>query len=982
MDTSVNPKLAQLKAFKSFKPCPHCGDDYPMDRPFAGEGSRMICARCGARTQAFKGLRDHYIAWQAGRVFKAVSMILLAVVLSAASAHAQTIAVENTTGTTYTGTARGGLYLPAGLVRGPLPIEAIDASGDRHPAAVTVTAWHPDGSVRWALVEVTSTMPPGRSTYRLAPARAPPEDLGADVVAWLIDQVGRASIVVDLVDYATGDVASHRVDLSSYVHEVTATRHRTTPVSLVWEWSGDVADGLGWRLIADLRRGEPGARLELLLESHRRNHWDAPNVEPLIIRRARFLSVDPLTVPGPTVDIARGYNADAPATRCGHVGVADGAQIGPLSLAGDENGAVVVEFISPSSAIPMGASVSGTLNYANAARPGDPIEAGEHDPRSAEGLFLYGGQKLRLGLFIGSPDILGQPALDDPPTIRWANPAQYAEAIPGGLAPVYRGNDDLRARVERIQRSYVDPAACDPYPSTGERITADQFRDRGGTYPVPADRNPMFGLRDYGDIVWSNGYSGGDHYRALESVWSQFLRGNDARFAREARIRAAHQRTVDTIWPVNLASPTGSEGAPVYESGRHHGNARSPNISHAWIGGMALDAVMTGHPESLRAVRLFARWLVRQRFSGAPVPPDWAEGTDKDPRDWGAPSGSGLYGMTRGGSAASGWQGDWGQRGWARAGQAAATLDAIFGDGLGVDLRAYMRHLSDAYVRVEGGVWGRRGSVFNRARRGNGGEDDEQFWQLAACAEALGWFLARGVVTEPAAEALYDRMIGRLASCVWRLGPGVPPRPWTGYTPDGPTGEFRAGLRRPIGPLWTAYRNDPTPQRWAAWLAEFESQRARLNGMETTARFRTWPKWLAFQAAVDRVSAALAVGDGVTTGPGEDGADLEADIDYLHANRWTCLEDWRGPGTNFCTLISSVLGQAVLDHGREDVRAVALELAATGAWFLDEGDRERANPPVSIVSFSAPQYPDSQTKITAGQQIAEARGMVRLFGSN
>lgn len=158
------------------------------------------------------------------------------------------------------------------------------------------------------------------------------------------------------------------------------------------------------------------------------------------------------------------------------------------------------------------------------------------------------------------------------------------------------------SRFDRLMRLAVDDSAADPT-REGERIGLPRFLARGGTYGKQAS----LGWMNFGDVPWGDGFCS-LHYDWPFGILLQYLRTGDVRFFDLGRTMAQHRASIDQSH--DTTSQVAGRGGQFYEKGDNHGNAFSPAISHTWIGGLLLNALLTGDSEAWEAIELstaFAR---------------------------------------------------------------------------------------------------------------------------------------------------------------------------------------------------------------------------------------------------------------------------------------------------------------------------------------------------------------------------------------
>ena len=890
--------------------------------------------------------------------------------------------------TPYTGTIISGLPLPRGL-RDPIDVIMVDAeSGETHRAAHHILTRHEDGTAKWLLCGVEGTFDPGETKLYAVPNYAGLYDGGVRQEFFVPENylpATKGGAYVKYVDFQTKEEGAFLLDFS------TLSQHHYQPhygneVMMMFEWWGQIKGDLWWRLFAEVRKGERGVRFEFQLESHGKGYDDGG--KPPIIKEASVWHSQ--AAPGGTPPVfAWGDQFKPGDSWYGELGIAHGKECCPLEMGySTAHGVVYAKWITSETRIPQGG------NYTPWAAPGEARNPGNAQqwPESDLGDFVY--EKRSVRFFIGDP--MPQEHLDNPPMMVWEDCERYDEFLVGGISPVEPWKDengvplDQRTlqRFERRAAAAWDPDACTPGEAggPGERITLTRFRERGGTYPRTPDKNPMYGSLSFGDKSWGSGMSGGAHYDIDHAFMYQFLRSRDFRVWNEAYIASKHFRTVDFQWaadPGGDVTQNPKEGLSTYEKGYQHGNYSLGTITHTWVGGSALAYCLTGHPEYLRLMKQVAHHLVtREHMDGGAVPSHWAVGTANDPRDWGA-NGSRRYGQNGGGSAAWGWQGDWGIRRAGRVLEVATALKVYLNQEINYDLDAfYMRALSNI-ERVETGIWGGNGYILNRASRGSR-YDAEQGWMHSYVVRGVGYALIYGAPeVAQGYRALYDRLYDWLLNITVyghkdpATGHYVSPRLAARYDSSGVIAITRFGITSPTVQAWYKWRDSvtsgsPNETFFTNWTTLFDADHAAMQSYVSPAGHTAWlldaPEFQQYVAIRNRIAYDVSPTHG--------------DFVYLKARQWSFTIDADYAKMNHNAIGADALAQGALELNRADGEMMAIRLSEAAQWHLygnnNHGPLARIDQNASPISWRMSMYPNSETKINGNQ--LEDRYARRILG--
>lgn len=894
------------------------------------------------------------------------------------------ILVVNGRSTPYKGTVVTGLPVHPALVWSPLDIIATGTDGTKYQAAHEILTRHPDGSAKWLLTAITGTFQPGETKLFLSPNYNADFTPGRDPFFVPANYQPAVDTVVEVehVDFATGQANTWSLDLAN-LNAHNPRVHWGTEVYMMFEWSGSITPTLGWRMFAEARKDEGGIRLEFILENRQKGRADGG--KPSIVRRAsiRHRQADPSA---PDVHVPWGGQNQVSETWLGELGVAHGRQCAPLKMRWEaQAGEVVADWVLPESKIPQGG------NYAPLTLPGDPMPSSSQVwPESDLGLFVY--EKIGVSFFVG--DRFPQEHLDCPPVMVWEDPERYEDFLIGGIAAVETWKDAAGTpldqttlqRFERRTASYVDPDACTPGHAggAGERITYRRFIERGGTYPKADDKNPHYGVTNWGDRQWGSGKAGGGHYDVDHSQAHQFLRSRDFRWWYEHCLASRHLRLVDWSWaqdPEADITFNFKEGLCTYEKGQHHGNYSNPTSTHTWVNGICVGYCLTGHPEFLRAAKQCMHHLVNhEHLDGAPVPASWQRGTAFDPRDWGAGTNAHRYGSSTGGG--SGYQGNWGIRRIGRVLEMSSAINNYVGSEVAYDFDAYYMRVLGNVQRVESGVWGGGGYILNRAGRSSR-YDSEQGWMHAYVVRGIGYaMIYGGPAVENAYRALYDRMYDWLVNLVvygYRRPDGkyVYPRLAARFDESGVITTVRPGIRSATVSKWYAWRasvlaDAPDQQAHADWVAALNGELARLQGYTSPAGHSAWvltdPGFQQYLSTANSIAWNVDKNDGNFT--------------FLKSRQWSYTDDSAWAGMNHCAIGADALAQGALELGRQDGEVLAARLSEHVQWHLMDGGGtkayDRVDQNASPIAYRMSQYPNSETKIN-GIQL-EANYSRRVLG--
>jgi len=906
----------------------------------------------------------------------------------------------------YTGTVVTGLPVPSGFifeVSDKLIACSVDGPVALYPTSAAIITRNSDGSARWLLTAITGTFPPGETHLFLGyDAQASADTLIPPHHNILASTV----FTVTTVD-AAGAMTTFDLPFSALT-PATAIAHYSTKNYSLLEWRKTITPTMRFVVFLEVRKGEPGSRVEFLIENTAPGFHD--NGKPLIVRSAK-ISVNTPVRP-PSADISLPFGSLPVPTNLGPLAIAYGSQRAPLKMYW-ESGRTVAEWITPDSRYPQGG------RYAPETYPGE-LRSSDPQLHATSDLGLFVWEKLSVKMMVGAVGNFPQSNLDTVPMLRWSDPERYTNHVIGGIEPVYplTGSNgafliNSTSRYERVHQAYVNPAACDAVDplktvngriidSAGNEVPAEyvkitnagpkeltthrRFVERGGTYPKPRNKNSHFGAVHFGDHVWGDGKSGAAHYDVDHSCLWEFLRSGDLRWWKEASVMLDHLRTVDFAWShlTDLARISKYDGLPHYEKGNNHGNFEVPNISHTWLGGAGLAFCLTGHPEYLQMmVQAASNVLIHKSLAGQPVPSDWQIGTAKDPRDYGAPSPHHRRGSTA--SNVNGWYGDWGVRIPARALELATALKVYAASRIypWVADTIYQTTLS-AVERVETQIWGRHGFILNRAFRSPHHFDTEQGWMHAYLVRGIGYALIYGdpKVTLPFRD-LYDRMYSWLKHCVvyGAVTPtGVtPPRLAANFNEVGPTQMLRPGIRSVTESLWYPWRDDVTNRaKFDAWYASLIAEAVYLSNYVNEAGLTAWiTQEVGYQMYLSAASRIKASWDAGAVPSASD-----ADYKFLVGAQWDWLEQSSSPNVNHCAIASDALAQGALELGRSDGAVMALRLIEHTSWRLQDSTiKELPNifSSPSDVAYRMAQYPSSETKIYGNQ--LETRYARRILSS-
>lgn len=868
------------------------------------------------------------------------------------SRYAVPVMVRHGGSAPYDGTVIGGLPFPAELATPGSKIVAVDAQGKTLNAAYEVLGIaNETNDMRWLLVAVTGRFDPGDTLLHVAVSDEPRDPY---FFPPLYDLIGKAK--VDVAFTIDGDRHQELLDFGDFGDFETLLSNGSL---MRIRHQGDLHDKLDWELDVEARRGESGYRCELRLRNK--------TPDPFSKTEGEYIVFDDLTISVPTffdedqstsVDIRRGAQDLGKSTQLGPLAIVKGDKKGPLQMFFEDNRAKARVIVGGDSAIPMRPHESN--NYAQPARPGDPADTSTDDT-TLRGLALRGGQTLAIQFWVGAP--MDKENLDNPPMLTWANLQDYSKAlVGGGSASAVQFSEPTRDRFEKHRLGLVDETVVDRFPGHDPN-TYIGFRDRGGPYPKLEEHNPHFGVRDFGDTIWGDGYNGGNHYQMGTAKYLGFLQTGDMRFFEVAQDQALHLRTIDFI---RSEEDSKYNGHFSYEKGWHHGNHSYCPPSHTWARSLCLEYVLTGNDHALDTLTRLCRWLVKYNtYDGDPVDPDWVA-AGNDPKHWGVRSAyPGQDKPDNGG--AKGYQGDQGIRSPARAISIAVDLQRF----LGVDMSAYAQRVINNVLRIETGIWGRRGFILNRAARGNFVFDSEQGWMLAYLARAIGKAIQYGLTKDPEHTALYNRMVSFMVNELMAYGhslPGkgtVPLRPVAFFNEDGPTTTIRPGISRETINKWYDIREnhgDDIEDRFAMWRRMWEADIE--TAIVQMPEYRHNPKVVIYRDAMAVVQQQIQA----------TGAPDETSVAWstLVSQQWGLLAQVAYPSTNYAALFADVFAQAFLAFNKQECGALALSLWQTSVWHL--GDASRTKPYLNYqddptpIGYRMSTYPGSEEKVHGPQQ--------------
>ena len=243
--------------------------------------------------------------------------------------------------------------------------------------------------------------------------------------------------------------------------------------------------------------------------------------------------------------------------------------------------------------------------------PHDPKK--EPEPRTLTAYRLEGGRQKtfhydlvwRASGLDNNQDVLTHLALAmNSPTLLKAPPEYLANVGDVGFyfSEFRKSQDVLRNRWQQFLRILVDDNAADHIPNTGLKGLPRLLREGGNAGHV----NP-FGWHNFGDLPWANGYCS-LHYDHPRTLFLAYMASGDRRFFDTAIPMLEHQRDLDMVHSTDADQ---YQGAQRYEKGWYHGNARGPQQSHAWLGGLYLHWVLTADPLTRKTLDKAGGYMMR-----------------------------------------------------------------------------------------------------------------------------------------------------------------------------------------------------------------------------------------------------------------------------------------------------------------------------------------------------------------------------------
>lgn len=876
------------------------------------------------------------------------------------------VLIQNDDSKPWTGTATGMLSAPdlgvpflSKITLGATPVDPQDAK-QVYLVGHHKLAEHASGAGSAFFVGIYGTFRPGTTAVRLAPKewgvvdptyRVPTIELLRSARLTITERFGDA--LVDTIEVPLLDEAQF---------EILALTQTFAEVRC----SFALPSGNQVQVYNRYLHGEIGTRWKVVIENRGKTLFTAGAAHKHVVIEKVELSV-PWEQTMDTVSVEP----------LGHVQLSDPASLPPnavsgpwgvrfgnfrpyLTIKGDKGRAVCTLFeAGPGRAIPTGNTPS-----APTATFGDPI-ATTHVPGSDTYLMIEGGKRAIWEGVLGHG--YNQRTVDFPPQLRWKDVRNYRCLVGAGTVHDNGdGNTDrLFQRIERQLDAWFKAERADEFQSGQPLVALPEFNLRGGTYPVSGGKkNRLLTYRDFGATFWGGGYANLTHYNIGGSAYREYLRDGDIRYLYMSM--GSGMLLTASGYSADYGHNQQYHGF-AYESGMSdHGRAQPPNATHEWDALMVFKYLQEMDFVAKQMADDFAIHLqgFDNTLKGTPVPTDWVIGTDKDPRDWAAPSGIARYGRSTG--AGAGWFGDFGQRKPARILDNAVYLLRCLGNKSMIQV---LQNVCKEVLRVELTIWGGQGALFNRAERSHGFEDNEQPWEATALWRAVGSSILAlrqfGAEVPAGIEAMYQRGVSHvLKTLIFGVpdasGAVVPMRPvgiYTQFNPtemvvrDGQTSATEAKLKSFIANATQTNAASLLDEWHVAWL--MDTARVRADG----SQYWRYPKLLEMDSLALRMSTSLAMGRPVA----------EADLARVNAIMSSISRRVLGFGTNHATGAADLFAQAFLSFGRTDVETPLLELAKTMAWHHQDGGKVQAyaNPwdQPSGLGYRMTMYPGAESKV-------------------
>ncbi|MFH0922270.1 MAG: FlgD immunoglobulin-like domain containing protein [Fibrobacterota bacterium] len=234
--------------------------------------------------------------------------------------------------------------------------------------------------------------------------------------------------------------------------------------------------------------------------------------------------------------------------------------------------------------------------------------------------FLRGGlQKTHEGVmrfFQGNADTVADAALctgmlNAPLFAQAKDPRYYTDTrCWGTLGPsnLTYSDTDLTvalARYEQLQLTRIDSNASESEYGTGARVKNSIVYNREHRDMCGWASMDWYGWKNFGDIPWGDGYSGG-HYDHAFSTLAHFLRTGNRGFLDLGTSMVKHRYDIDQCHDYNSKPPYWTKFLEVYEKDDHGQGlyTQIPVPTHTWSEGLWLYYVLTGDMKAREAGEL------------------------------------------------------------------------------------------------------------------------------------------------------------------------------------------------------------------------------------------------------------------------------------------------------------------------------------------------------------------------------------------
>lgn len=639
--------------------------------------------------------------------------------------------------------------------------------------------------------------------------------------------------------------------------------------------------------------------------------------------------------------------------------IIDGRQKGTVRLNGIGGDIEIAELWAPDGAIPHGNQRTGAGLYASNIRPQEdkPI-TGSHDPKSAQFVTVVPGLRLIHELYIG----FGKPheQMVRPTILRWSDDALYERAVHTGLprmASAEVAGEDA-ARLAAVVSGYA----------VGPETLFDQ-RKRGKYYPIPPEKNPMLGYRDYGGQHWGDGFTTSLHYDQLGSMFVNAMGAKSQHvgpWIELARAGAVHALQCG-IYMSATNLPNGAGGCTYEKGAGLPGGYAGPAPSHSWIHGLIWQALMFNDFDAIEQLVVFIHHTRNNySFKGDTYGPD-QELAGLDPRDFYNLSSLKRYSAVpptvwsaikpgRQGIPGGGDMGDWGARRPPRIGEQLCYLRNLWLAPVEEDIRDNVEQIE----RLEK-HWLENGYFLNRGERSKGFEDYAKPWMHFILARYLNWARAT-IEMSPEHIALVERVTAVAVDHVILVN-GI-------YFPAGrisihPGAEGKELVRGGLTPKTVSFLQDANNpgsdeeeriQAWQLFKARFDADVSRntaepeLPGADQA--LWNYPALKAFRAMVQTVE------DGIPE-QGAAAIAMTAPAMLASVNNVTELREYKG--ILYMSLFSDMLAfRRLKGWNTPDEDALYAEARRGVVWHhqLPRG----WGPVISKLGYKLSQYPGSESK--------------------